>query len=150
MATYHLAENLLRLRTFYGYTQKYISQQLHISRQSYSNYERGTRFPDLDTAVRLAEFYSISLDCLILSDDPAKDQVQALSYSSKQRPGAWEPTGAYGKHTAVTPVGSRIFLDGPETKMHITYKELSSLTQHEIREYVRFKKQWEQSLSKGS
>ena len=51
MATYHLAENLLRLRTFYGYTQKYISQQLHISRQSYSNYERGTRFPDLDTAI---------------------------------------------------------------------------------------------------
>ena len=72
MSDFHIAENLQRLRTFHDFRQKDISEQLHISRQAYSNYERGKRLPDLETTLRLANFYRITLEQLLLAPDPAQ------------------------------------------------------------------------------
>lgn len=47
MTSLKVAETLKELRHHRGYTQKQLSEQLHISRQAYSNYENGTRLPDL-------------------------------------------------------------------------------------------------------
>ena len=38
---------------------------LNISRQAYSNYENGTRLPDLETACVIADYFQISLDQLV-------------------------------------------------------------------------------------
>lgn len=133
MSKYYMAENLKRLRTFYGYRQKEIADQLHISRQAYSNYERGTRMPDMRIAVRLAEFYQITLDCLVLAGDPAR---RLMEQSRRE-------------HRALTPVGSLILISGPETKMLLRYKRLSREEQEGVQEFVRFREEYSRRRDKG-
>ncbi len=60
------------IRNDRGLTQKQIAEILHVSQNTYSQYEIGTsRFP-LDVVVKLAEFYDVSMDYLVgLTDDPA-------------------------------------------------------------------------------
>ena len=66
MANLQLASNLRKYREANGFTQDYISLQLNISRQAYSNYERGNRNPDIDLLIKLCNLYHITLDQLIL------------------------------------------------------------------------------------
>ena len=65
MSNIQLVENLYRLRKAHHYTQQEISDLLNISRQAYSNYENGTRLPDLETACVIADYFQISLDQLV-------------------------------------------------------------------------------------
>ena len=60
------------IRNDRGLTQKQTAKILHVSQNTYSQYEIGTsRFP-LDVVVKLAEFYDVSMDYLVgLTDDPA-------------------------------------------------------------------------------
>ena len=44
---------------------KRLSDLLNISRQAYSNYETSKRTPDLDSLMRLADIYGVSLDQLV-------------------------------------------------------------------------------------
>ena len=62
-----------------GLTQEQIARFLHVSQNTYSQYEIGTtRFP-LDVVVKLAEYYNVSMDYLVgLTDDPTP-------YSRKRR-----------------------------------------------------------------
>lgn len=46
------------------YTQKEIADILNISQQTYNNYETGKRTPDIETLIRIADFYKVSLDYL--------------------------------------------------------------------------------------
>lgn len=59
------------IRNDRGLTQEQIAKFLHISQNTYSQYEIGTtRFP-LDVVVKLAEYYSVSIDYLVgLTDEP--------------------------------------------------------------------------------
>ena len=59
------------LRTDRGLTQEQVATFLHVSQNTYSQYEIGTsRFP-LDVVVKLAEYYGVSVDYLVdLTDDP--------------------------------------------------------------------------------
>ena len=59
-----LTDNLVRLRKDYNYTQKQIGRKLNISRQAYSNYERGKRIPDISMLLRLADNYGVTLEQL--------------------------------------------------------------------------------------
>ena len=65
MANVQLVENLRRLREEHNYTQLQVSSRLNISRQAYSNYETGKRVPDLDTLIRLADIYQVTLEQLL-------------------------------------------------------------------------------------
>ena len=65
MSNIQLVENLCRLRKAHHYTQQEISDLLNISRQAYSNYETSKRTPDLDSLIRLADIYNLSLDQLV-------------------------------------------------------------------------------------
>lgn len=60
-----LTDNLVRLRKSYNYTQKQIGDKLNISRQAYSNYERGKRIPDIGMLIRLADIYGVTLEQLL-------------------------------------------------------------------------------------
>ena len=60
MTSLKVAETLKELRHHRGFTQKQLSEQLHISRQAYSNYENGTRLPDLETACVIADYFQIT------------------------------------------------------------------------------------------
>ncbi len=64
--------NILRnLRESYGYKQYDISKYLSLSNQAYSNYETGTRTPDVSTLLRLAQFYNVDFYLLIATLIPA-------------------------------------------------------------------------------
>ena len=59
------------MRTDRGLTQSQIAEMLHVSQNTYSQYEIGTtRFP-LDAVIKLAEYYGVSVDYLVgLTDEP--------------------------------------------------------------------------------
>lgn len=62
----NLNYNLLkRLRKSQGYMQSDVAEIIGVSRQAFSNYERGLREPSLKVLVTLANFYDVSLDELI-------------------------------------------------------------------------------------
>ena len=56
MPEWKLAENLRELRTANEYPQQYVSERIHLARQTYSLYENGKRIPDIRTVCCLAEF----------------------------------------------------------------------------------------------
>lgn len=59
------------LRNDRGLTQEDVAKILHISQNTYSQYEIGTTRYPLDAVVKLAEFYGVSVDYLVeLTDDP--------------------------------------------------------------------------------
>lgn len=59
------------LRNDRGLTQEDVAKLLHISQNTYSQYEIGTTRYPLDAVVTLAEFYGVSVDYLVeLTDDP--------------------------------------------------------------------------------
>ncbi len=123
MSEIYISKNIKRLRTFYGYRQREVAERLHISRQAYSNYERGARIPDIGTIICLAKFYRISLDCLVLSADPAR---RAMEQTHKG-------------NAALTPAGSLIPMSGAELKMVLRYKGLPRQEREEVEEFVAFK-----------
>ncbi len=81
MPNLQLMKNLFILRKTSGLTQEQISSKLNISRQAYSNYETGTRTPDLDTLLRISQLYNISLDTLIIHSVGDKFSDQSTQYT---------------------------------------------------------------------
>lgn len=67
MTSYNIGKTLKELRNHRGMTQEAISKELNISRQTYSYYETGQRLPDLEMACRLAAYYKITLDQLVIT-----------------------------------------------------------------------------------
>ncbi len=90
---------LKELRTKKDLSQVEIANALKVSQRTYSNYEKGTTEPTLETLVKLADFFHISVDKLlnrnfkqdltknqaeiidIMEQLPNKNQEQILDYS---------------------------------------------------------------------
>ena len=62
------SDNLLYLRNIKGLSQEQIAEAVGISRQSYSKWEQGDTFPDIDKCDKLAKFYGVTIDSLIHSN----------------------------------------------------------------------------------
>ncbi|NBK93751.1 XRE family transcriptional regulator [bacterium 1XD21-13] len=121
-----LVDNMRELRIINGYSQQFVSNYIHIARQTYSLYETGRRLPDMKTVCDLADLYHISIDLLLYTD---------LSVDMEQISDA--PASEY---MAVTPENNAIPLNGTDARMLTNYKSLPPETQQEVREYVLFKK----------
>ena len=63
-----LVDNMRELRIINGYSQQFVSNYIHIARQTYSLYETGRRLPDMKTVCDLADLYHISIDLLLYTD----------------------------------------------------------------------------------
>ena len=63
------SDNLLYLRNIKGLSQEQVAEAVGISRQSYSKWEQGDTFPDIDKCDKLAKFYGVTIDSLIRSDE---------------------------------------------------------------------------------
>lgn len=60
------SERLKLLREENFLTQDELAKKLNISRQSVSNYENGTRFPnDVQVLIKISQLFSVSIDYLI-------------------------------------------------------------------------------------
>ena len=62
---YNLSKNLKDLRKQFGYTQKYVAEQLDIVYQSYQHYELGLTVPTLQNFIKLAKLYNVSYEDLL-------------------------------------------------------------------------------------
>jgi len=60
-----LANNIKMLRSKAGLSQQTLSEQLGIGRSTLAEYERGKTEPSLDTLVKLAALFQVSLDQLV-------------------------------------------------------------------------------------
>ena len=64
-----LADRLRLLRHEKNKTQNALAQIILVPRVTYAHYELGKRTPDLDTIIRLARFYNVTVDYLIGNSD---------------------------------------------------------------------------------
>ena len=69
-------ERLIALRKEKGFYQKDIAKQFGIERSTYGKYETGDIQPLTDIAVKLASFFSVSIDYLFVkSDNPNPEKL---------------------------------------------------------------------------
>lgn len=64
-----LGNRLKELRLNKNLTQSELSSRLNISQITYSQYERGKREPSIETLIKLAELYLVSMDYLLCRYD---------------------------------------------------------------------------------
>lgn len=66
MSINKLSKNLIELRTKANLTQEDLAKKIGVTKQTISNYEKGSREPDIFTAIKFAVLFNCSLDDLIL------------------------------------------------------------------------------------
>lgn len=64
-----IGRNIKAYREKLGITQRTLAEKLMVSFQAISAWERGMSIPDLENAVRLADFFGISVDALLTQTD---------------------------------------------------------------------------------
>lgn len=68
-----LADNLIFLRNIKGLTQEQVAEVIGISRQSYSKWEQGETYPDIEKCDKLAKYYGVTIDSLVHQDNKVDD-----------------------------------------------------------------------------
>lgn len=69
-----ISQMLKEKRAEYGLTQEQLSEQIFVSKKTISNWETGKTTPDIDSLIRLAKLFDLSLDELLLEgSDVVKD-----------------------------------------------------------------------------
>ena len=63
-----LKENLVMLRTQYGFSQEEIAGKINISRQACAKWESGATIPDIEKCAALARVYNITVDGLLKTE----------------------------------------------------------------------------------
>ena len=67
------------LRDGKGITQTQLAHDLNIKRATISNYENGNREPDIQTLIKIADYFDVSMDTLIDRRRSNFDHLRALS-----------------------------------------------------------------------
>ena len=60
-----ISVNLKRLRKIHQYTQERVAEKINVSRQSIAKWEQGETTPDIESLIKLAKLYNVSLDHLV-------------------------------------------------------------------------------------
>jgi transcriptional regulator with XRE-family HTH domain len=60
-----MLENLKRLREVSGTTQRQLAEAIGVSQQSVNKYENHNIEPDIETLIRIADYFNTSVDCVI-------------------------------------------------------------------------------------
>lgn len=109
-----IANKLLQLRKEKGLSQEALAQELGISRQAVSKWERAEASPDTDNLIELAKLYGISLDELLLHE-PTQSEFEKTDDKEKveeENQGKYVHVGIDGIHVRED--------DGDE--VHVTWK----------------------------
>jgi transcriptional regulator with XRE-family HTH domain len=70
--------NLSTLRRNADMTQSELADQLNLTRQAVSRYEKGYSFPDISILVKIAEIFQMSIDDLIGAGAPTEGETELL------------------------------------------------------------------------
>lgn len=86
----NFGETLQSLRKKHGLTQETLGEQLHVTRQTVSNWETGKNYPDLELLVALSNLFDISLDILLKGDGHMIHKIdQERSDGRRLRKSSW-------------------------------------------------------------
>ena len=82
-----LGQNLKDIRIKNKYNQEDIAEQLGVTKQTISNWEKGKRTPDINHLIKLANIYQVTLDNLIGSDkqDECIELLNIISNMSEDK-----------------------------------------------------------------
>ncbi len=72
-----MLENLRKLRLEAGVTQKQLADAVSVSQQSINKYENHNIEPDIETLIRLSDFFHTSVDVLIGHAAPPETKLSA-------------------------------------------------------------------------
>lgn len=70
----YLSQNIANLRREKRITQEQLAQKLKISAAAVSKWEKGKSLPDIDTTIKLADFFGVSLDMLVGCSNSLEDE----------------------------------------------------------------------------
>lgn len=107
-------ELLYQLRTEQGYYQKELASYLKVTIGTISNYEKGIHYPDLNTLVKLADFFHVSTDYLL------QRTSLTVSMESLNQP-------IYADYTIADFMNTTLQLDRKSIAFLIEYAELLKL-----------------------
>lgn len=79
-----ISTTILELRLSTNLSQERFAQIMNVSKMEVENWECGSSLPDMENTIKIAKFFNISLDALILSSD--KTVAGGLSYDKKIQP----------------------------------------------------------------
>ena len=65
----YLGKTIKELRLEEGISQRELGERLNVCNQSISFWENGQREPDLDTLVKISEYFGVSVDYLLGKSD---------------------------------------------------------------------------------
>ena len=69
-----ISKKIRQLRSEQGWTQKQLSEKLHVGKTTVSNYETGYSEPDLEMLNKMAKLFDVSVDCLLGNNRPTETQ----------------------------------------------------------------------------
>lgn len=84
------AEQLKHFRSQKGLSQEGLAEQLHLSRQAISRWENGETAPDLDTLVKLAAIFEVTLDELVTGVKPEPVIVEKIIEVERAETNIWD------------------------------------------------------------
>lgn len=58
-----------------GWSQVYLAEKIHVSRQSVSKWETGKNYPSIEVIIDLSDLFDITIDELLRSDEELKEKV---------------------------------------------------------------------------
>lgn len=79
-------DKLKKERELKNWSQEYLAEKIHVSRQSVSKWETGKNYPSIEIIIDLSDLFGISIDELLKSDKDLKEKViqdSKVSTSSK-------------------------------------------------------------------
>lgn len=149
-----LAAKLVELRQSKGLSQKDLADYLNISREAYSNYERATREPNLETICKLSKLYGINVSELVNERTVLSGMVHnSPVFSDMPLGGIAAKAAALQEENTITKNMNHFLklFTGKNSSLDLTtvtkddiavladYKALDEQAQREVREFIRFK-----------
>lgn len=80
-----MLKNLKLLRTRYGISQSALALAIGVSQQSINKYENHNIEPDIETLVRMADFFNTSVDFLVGHSSIRNEEASADCLSEAER-----------------------------------------------------------------
>ncbi|MCF6515372.1 helix-turn-helix domain-containing protein [Lactobacillus sp. S2-2] len=77
------SERLKAARKNEDLTQDEVAQKLHVLRQTISNWENGKAYPDINSLIKISDFYNLSLDTLLKEDQDMTEHLSKKEFTNK-------------------------------------------------------------------
>lgn len=101
-----IAQRLAELRRAKGYSQEALANELGLSRQAVSKWERAESSPDTENLIALAHLYGVSLDDLLSVDKEIEDDVAFENAERAEQAGAEQASRAADREAAAQAVAA--------------------------------------------